>query len=253
MYFLKAAARKVSSDKRTLPPVLLVSGPSRKPLQLMQASLEMNYQIFYAGRAYPAEKMSGNEQEDLENGIFHYLLGKDRGLVKNISLERTDMTGLKELRFEQEGFDGLTQLREVYNANIDSMLNLHTFPGTYIFVDPRGFSPEAGIDYTQFGIGGYYMITRSEHSIGPGKADTKIVAKWVSHASKEEDKNEKEKIVSENESQPRKCIAEKRTSSFASRFGDALVIDSPAEAALAALNPGLFVYKAAVEAATGED
>jgi hypothetical protein len=133
------------------------------------------------------------------------------------------------------------------------MLNLHTFPGTYIFVDPRGFSPEAGIDYTQFGIGGYYMITRSEHSIGPGKADTKIVAKWVSHASKEEDKNEREKIVSENESQPRKCIAEKRTSSFASRFGDALVIDSPAEAALAALNPGLFVYKAAVEAATGED
>lgn len=86
------------------------------------------------------------------------------------------MPGLKELRFEQEGFDGLTQLREVYNANISCLLNLHTFPGTYIYIDPRGFSPEADINYTQFGIGGYYMITRSEHSIGPGKADTTIVA-----------------------------------------------------------------------------
>ena len=202
---------KISIDEE-VPPVLLVSGPSRHPLQIMQASREFNYQVFYAGRAYPAEKMTGNEQEDLENGIFHYLLGKDRGLVKNISLERTDMTGLKELRFEQEGFDGLTQLREVYNANIDSMLNLHTFPGTYIFVDPRGFSPEAGIDYTQFGIGGYYMITRSEHSIGPGKADTKIVAKWVAHASKEKEaeSKEKERIVSENESTPTKCHCRKK-------------------------------------------
>ena len=176
---MKLSSRNKDQKERKLPPVLLVSGPSRSPLHLLQASREFNYQIFYAGRAYPVELMNGDEATDLDNGIFHYILGKDRGLVKNISLDRTDMTGLKELRFEQEGFDGLTQLREVYNTNIDSMLNLHTFPGTYIFVDPRGFSPEAGIDYTQFGIGGYYMITRSEHSIGPGKADTKIVAKWL--------------------------------------------------------------------------
>lgn len=254
-YFLKLSSRNKDQKERKLPPVLLVSGPSRSPLHLLQASREFNYQIFYAGRAYPVELMNGDEATDLDNGIFHYILGKDRGLVKNISLDRTDMTGLKELRFEQEGFDGLTQLREVYNTNIDSMLNLHTFPGTYIFVDPRGFSPEAGIDYTQFGIGGYYMITRSEHSIGPGKADTKIVAKWVAHASKEKEaeSKEKERIVSENESTPTKCIAEKRKSSFGTRFGASLEIKDAGDAALAALNPGLFVAKAAIEAATGSD
>ena len=127
--------------------------------------------------------MTGNEEQDARSGIFHYILGKDRGLVKNITLDRTDMTGLKELRFEQEGYDGLTQLREVYNANVDCFLNPHTYPGTYIYVDPRGFSPEAGINYTQFGIGGYYMITRAEHSIGVGKADTKITAKWVADST----------------------------------------------------------------------
>ena len=35
------------------------------------------------------------------------------------------------------------------------------------------------MDLTQFGIGGYYMIIRSEHSFGPGKSDTTITAKWV--------------------------------------------------------------------------
>ena len=145
---------------------------------------------------------------------------RSEGIVKNISLDRTDMTGLKELRFEQEGFDGLTQLREVYNANIDCLLNMHTFPGTYIYVDPAGFSPEMrkdenGNDFTQFGIGGYYMITRSEHSIGPGKADTKITAKWVADTGGgNEDLNNKKPVVSDAEDKPKKCASSRRKDSL---------------------------------------
>jgi len=205
---------------RTIKPVINVSGPSRFPMSMAQPNREINYYVFYAGRSYPVGKMTGNEQDDAENGIFHYILGKDRGIVKNISLDRTDMTGLKELRFEQEGFDGLTQLREVYNANIDCLLNLHTFPGTYIYVDPRGFSPEMtkdknGNDFTQFGIGGYYMITRSEHSIGPGKADTKITAKWVADTGGgNADNNSRKPTIDDSEDKPKKCATSKRKSSL---------------------------------------
>jgi len=217
LYFRQNAIEK------TIFPILQVSGPSRSPVSLLQPNREINYQIFYAGRSYPIEMMTGNEEQDSLNGIFHYVLGKDRGLVKNISLDRTDMQGLKELRFEQEGFDGLTQLREVYNANIDSMLNLHTFPGTYIYIDPRGFSPETDINYTQFGIGGYYMITRSEHQIGPGKADTKITAKWVADTNGTISSQEESQVVSEEEEAPRKCIAKKRQKSFFDRWSETAV------------------------------
>lgn len=238
-------------------PVLQLAGPSRDPVHLLQPDREFNYYIFYAGRVYPVEEMTGNEEVDAENGIFHYILGKDRGLVKNISLERTDMTGLKELRFEQEGYDGLTQLREVYNANIDCFLNTHTFPGTYIYVDPRGFSPEAGFDYTQFGIGGYYMITRTEHSIGPGKADTRIISKWVADANGNNTKNnrikKKEETGSEDLRTPRKCFAEKRKATWADRFEKELVVDSVSDAAIMLLNPGFFVAKAAYAASNSED
>ena len=207
---------------RAIKPVINVSGPSRFPMSMAQPNREINYYVFYAGRSYPVGKMTGNEQDDAENGIFHYILGKDRGVVKNISLDRTDMTGLKELRFEQEGFDGLTQLREVYNANIDCLLNLHTFPGTYIYVDPRGFSPEMtkdknGNDFTQFGIGGYYMITRSEHSIGPGKADTKITAKWVADTGGgNADNNSRKPTIDDSQDKPKKCATSKRKSSLKS-------------------------------------
>jgi len=199
----------IKNNSTIIPPLLKTSGPVMSPIHSRDRSKEINYYIFYAGRAYPIEYMSGDRSVDYQNGIYHYVLGKDRGIVKNISLNKTDMKGLKELRFEKEGFDGLTQLREVYNADIECFLNVQAYPGMYIYIDPRGFSPEAGINYSQFGIGGYYMITRAEHSIGIGKADTKIVAKWVADTNgrvADNGETEADKVRSDEETEPRKCI-----------------------------------------------
>ena len=156
---------------------------------------EMNYMVFFAGRTHPRSKQQGSVVDDSTAGVFHYVLGKDSGIVKNIKLDRTTITGLKELRFEQEGFDGLEQLREVYDVSIDTFAMPTTYPGTYIFVDPRGFAPETNpydtsdgsnsangpnaIELTKFGIGGYFMIYKSETTLREGLAETKISAKWV--------------------------------------------------------------------------
>ena len=42
---------------------------------------------------------------------------------------------LKEARFEAEGYDGLQQLREVYNVEVDCYANFNVFPGAKIYVD----------------------------------------------------------------------------------------------------------------------
>ena len=134
----------------------------------------------------PTEKMNGVRCQDEDRGIQHYFLGRDKGLIKNIKLSKTDSKGLAEVRFEQDGYDGLRQLRVVYDVEIDSFANVQTYPGTYIFIPPRGFDPSVaqkvssdGFDLTDLGIGGYYMIIRSEHEFGEGYANTKIHAKWV--------------------------------------------------------------------------
>ena len=151
---------------------------------------QTNYMIFYAGRSQPQKLMAGKRKSDLSNGIFHYILGKNNGIVKKIDLTRTNVTGLRELRFEQEGFDGLQQLREVYDANIDTFLNSTAYPGTYIFINPRGFAPDTSnysnntskfnkLELSKYGIGGYFMIIESSHRFAEGLAESKITAKWV--------------------------------------------------------------------------
>ena len=170
--------------KNTRPLLANISGERDSPIVEKDVDLEINYLTFFAGRTQPAEKMTGNESDDHSRGIFHYSIGRDRGITKTIKLKKTDSTGLKELRFEQDGYDGLKQLREVFDVDIDTYANVAAYPGNYIYVDPTGFSPKTSfgagaIDLTQIGIGGYHMIIRSEHSFGPGRADSRIFAKWV--------------------------------------------------------------------------
>jgi hypothetical protein len=174
--------------------LLNVMGKRDSPVSMIEGQ-EMNYMVFFAGRSHPRDKQLGDAFEDSRRGVFHYVLGRDSGIVKNIKLDRTTMTGLKELRFEQEGFDGLEQLREVYDVHIDTFAMPTVFPGTYIFVDPRGFAPETnpydpsaanggpigteGIELTKYGIGGYFMVTKAETRLREGFTETLISAKWV--------------------------------------------------------------------------
>ena len=185
-------------------PLLNVMGIRNDPRTNPGLCKEMNYLSFYAGRSIPMNQVIGcknatdgpngvgcyNENNekvsdvgDHSRGIWHYQIGKDRGIVKTINLSKTDSTGLAEVRFEQEGYDGLRQLRVLYDVSIKSYLDVSAFPGSYIYVEPRGFDIKAqtadGFDLTQLGIGGYHMIVKSEHTIQPGLAETTISAKWV--------------------------------------------------------------------------
>ena len=177
---------KARAQLSTLPqPVLNVSGVENTPIIAGNIAEEMNYFIYYAGRITPLERMKGDKKADEAAGIFHYLLGRDRGLIKTIKLTKTESKGLAEVRFEQDGYDGLKQLRVVYDVEIESFADVKTFPGTYIFVDPRGFAPSTNLipkdrlNLTQYGLGGYMMIVKSEHFFAPGQANYKIYAKWV--------------------------------------------------------------------------
>ena len=104
---------------------------------------EINYLTYFIARTQPTETMLGDKTADHNRGIWHYQIGKDTGIVKTINLNKTDAPGLAEVRFEQEGYDGLQQLRVLYDVNIKSFLDVNTFPGTYIYVEPRGFDPRA--------------------------------------------------------------------------------------------------------------
>ena len=192
---------RASLTKTSPQPLIRISGHEGDSRAFTQNRDEQyNYMVFYAGRIQPQEDLRGIKTDDENKGIFHYAIGRDRGLTKTINLQRTSAPGLAELRFEREGYNGLMQLREVYDASIDTFANIKAFPGTYIYIDPKGFAPSTWghakedidikdtegkvigtkkFDLTRLGIGGYYMIKRSDHSFGPGYAKTNIDAVWV--------------------------------------------------------------------------
>jgi len=202
--FIKNAGKLWMKDLKEILPsarstgILNVMGARDSPINTRTLNQEYNYLVYYAGRVQPSEKMNGIKAQDHSHGIFHYMIGKPQGIVKNIQLIKTDSPGLKEVRFEQEGYDGLSQLREVYDAKITCYGSPNIVPGTYIYVDPKGFAPkdhagkytyahaalgrEQRIDtmmLTRYGIGGYYMVIKAENSLGPGEFNTTITAKWV--------------------------------------------------------------------------
>jgi len=205
-------------DVKTNGSLLNSSGPKGDPRQYGSKSRQdqYNYMIFSAGRVQPKEQLNGDKTEDEENGIFHYAIGRDRGLTKKIDLQRTSMPSLAALRFEREGFDGLLQLRETYDATIMTFANVKAVPGAYVYVDPKGFAPstwghtetntgDANFDLTHLGIGGYYMIKRSTHSFGAGYADSSIDAVWVAETHAD-GKSATEPLEDENAAQsPIKC------------------------------------------------
>lgn len=167
-------------------PLLSISGQRDNAVMDPGFEREINYLVYFVSRTYPTERMNGNRAEDHQQGIWHYQIGKPTGIVKTIQLTKTDAPGLKEVRFEQEGYDGLQQLREVYDAKINTYADVSAFPGSYIYIDPNGFSPSISTEYdlTQLGVGGYHMIIRSDHTFGPGQAESTLTAKWVAELTK---------------------------------------------------------------------
>ena len=198
-------------------PILNISGRDGDLDGEAPLEAETNYLIYSAGRTAPSEQMEGDVVKDWEHGIMHYIMGENVGIVKKIDLKKTSSPGLKEVRFEQDGYDGLRQLREVYDAEITTFADVGAFPGKYIFVDPRGFAPQtAGVgeqgkmDLTEFGIGGYFMIIRSTHSFARGVSETQLTAKWVAERSgkprdESQEAPEGDQQYQINRPSPRKC------------------------------------------------
>jgi len=165
-----------NSDALGLP--LCISGETSKS--------ENTYQYVYCYAKEPSPSgLSGDIDKDTKNGIYHFFIGADRGILKRISFTKTDQKYVKEARWQQGGYDGLMQLREPYDIDIEMFGNPRMFPGQMIYVNPMGLGSTVGSPADNgsiawlLGLGGYHMITQVDSYVEDGKFETKIRAKWI--------------------------------------------------------------------------
>jgi len=133
--------------------------------EIDKANNEREYFIIYpqTNTKIPSSRKAGDRKKDLKNGIFHFDLGKDRGIIKNINFSKFDITYRREgLMVGQIGL--YDELKMPYHANVSMFGNMMFFPGSQIYIDPFsvGFgdprdenSPAANL-----GLGGYYTVIK---------------------------------------------------------------------------------------------
>lgn len=129
----------------------------------------------------------GNEEEDIENGIYHLKLGSDKGILKSINFTRDEIRGRREGRIVRAGSLNINVLREKYDASITIFGAPFIFPGMYIYIDPNMIGMGSGTGANDvsaarvLGLGGYYFINKVSNSISSdGNFETQLEASWNS-------------------------------------------------------------------------
>lgn len=128
---------------------------------------------------------SGTEWEDIKAGIYHFLIGKNRGLIKDINFSRFDVPYAREqLMTNQVGL--YDELKVPYNATITMFGNNLFMPGSRIFVNPSsiGFGDPSDVTSPSYrlGLGGYYTVLKVSTNIADGVAETVLECTFGDHA-----------------------------------------------------------------------
>jgi len=124
--------------------------------------------------------MDGNYTKNIDSGIQHFVVGLDRGLLKEARFERVDAPYLREARVNRNRTLGTQQLRELYNVSLKLYGTPILKPGQYIYVSPSTFGfgdlTAAGSHARMLGIGGYHLVVSVESTIGRNGYETTVKA-----------------------------------------------------------------------------
>ena len=136
-------------------------------------------------------------------------MGEDRGLLKNISFKRAQFPKVRETRVvEQDSFNPLSHLADVYNINVTMFGNTIFWPGQLVYINPIGFGTKLGKPSNRMspsraiGIGGYHLVTQVSSFIENGKFETTVEALWETSGGPGAQRNDRGQSTGVTECKP---------------------------------------------------
>ena len=159
------------------------------------------YYVVYDEELYK-ERMSdlmGEFPEDerysrnLEEGIPHFYVGADKGLMKSFSFQKADLGGQIAIIRNLETSNAFQQLWSIFNVSIDFVGNNLMSVGKMIYLDPTitglGSPFKENSVSNLMGLGGYYLVQSVSHSYYPDWSTT-VNATVVTPASQKQYKDD---------------------------------------------------------------
>ena len=120
-------------------------------------------------------------RRDIKDGIYHFNIGMDTGLIKEITFSQNNQAYLKEAVAQGTG---IAWTKRLYDANIKMYGNSIFVPGMKVFINPvtigLGNPSKNESLASQMGLGGYYVIIKVAHLIETGRFETTLTCKWES-------------------------------------------------------------------------
>ena len=129
------------------------------------------------------DSLNGDYSVDIKKNIYHFFLGDERGLLRDVSFSRNDNPNFTAAQMLDANMGNDNRiLRAVYNANIDLYGNNIFVPGMTLYVNPSypGMRLQDPI-LLEIGLGGYYRIVEVTNKIQPGLYTTSLKTTWESY------------------------------------------------------------------------
>ena len=137
---------------------------------------------------FAAGWLKGKRREDMKRGIYHFDLGKSKGIIKSISFNKNDAPYLGEARVTGTG-NIASDLGggSIYNFDAELVGNGLFVPGQYVYVNPAALGlgvPGKGDPIaSKLRLGGYYSIQKVESTLERGNFTTTVSGIWEADGS----------------------------------------------------------------------
>ena len=121
------------------------------------------------------KSLVGNKAQDQAKGIYHLTLGSDRGLVKTFSFSEKKMPQLRAINIENNNAGSALVLPQ--DVELTMVGNTFFRNGSVIYID-AGFAL-GNLVSKKLGIGGYYMVVKSENTINASIYETRLTCMFL--------------------------------------------------------------------------
>ena len=163
----------------------------RKPLRLRPSDIGpdkvMHYFILHGSLRTTANRRV-NRVRDEKDGIYHFGLGLNRGILKEVKFISNKLLHANTARVLNDGAAGINQLFNKFDADVE----LYGCPlfrnGQYIFIDPKTMGVKTVISRA-LGMGGYYNIYKVKGRLGRAGYSTSLKCKFNSSGICDEERD----------------------------------------------------------------
>ncbi len=151
----------------------------RSTISAVKSSFD--YMLLFISSHKDIIERRGDPTEDVTQGIYHFNIGSDRGLLRNMSFSRVSIPYMAAYRSElaeEQGVDQLEQLKFPYNTDVNLVGTSLFVPGMFYYVNPSlaglGSVENAASLAYQMNLGGYHLIQKVSTNISAGRFITQI-------------------------------------------------------------------------------